>query len=64
MKWISISEQVPTYYKLVLCCTQNESLAVCWRANTGDYDIYTIAGTDNILENIVYWMELPKPPTQ
>ena len=61
MEWISVKEDLPQYYSVNLCYGNN-STATCWRANDGDKDIYTIAGTDNIMQNITHWMPLPPLP--
>lgn len=61
--WIKVEEEKPEYYKLVLCYWNN-SFAVCWRASDGDNDIYTIAGTDNVILKITHWTHLPEQPTE
>lgn len=60
-RWIPIEEETPEYYSINLCYG-NQSISVCWRANDGEEDIYTIAGTDNIMLNISHWMPLPGNP--
>jgi len=57
----TIENEKPQYYGLNLCYGNN-SMAVCWRASDGDHDIYTIAGTDNIMQNVSHWMPLPSEP--
>lgn len=62
-KWISINDQKPTYYQVCLCF-YNGAFAACWRANDGEVDFYTIAGTDKVFEGITHWMPLPEPPNE
>ena len=59
--WRTIENEKPQYYGLNLCYGNN-SMAVCWRASNGDDDIYTIAGTDKIMQNVSHWMPLPSEP--
>lgn len=59
--WRTIEIEKPEYYDLNLCYGNN-AMAVCWRASDGDKDIYTIAGTDNIMQNVSHWMPLPSAP--
>ena len=59
--WRTIENEKPQYYGLNLCYGNN-SMAVCWRASDGDHDIYAIAGTDNIMQNVSHWMPLPSEP--
>jgi hypothetical protein len=65
IEWISIKDdKKPTYYSLKLIKTTDEKnpILVCWRANDGEEDIYTIAGSDIIFDNlkITHWADLPK----
>lgn len=64
--WKSVAEEPPQYYGLNLCYSNNPSLsvsmAVCWRASDGENEIYTIAGTDIIFNNVTHWMPLPNVP--
>jgi len=60
--WKSVETEKPDYYALKLCISNNNSIAVCWRASDGEEDIYTIGGTDNILINVTHWMDLPAFP--
>ena len=59
--WRTVEAEKPQYYGLNLCYG-NKSMAVCWRASDGDNDFYTIAGTDNIMQNVSHWMPLPSEP--
>lgn len=59
IKWINIDSDPPSYYEPVLCQSKNGSMAVCWRANDDSVeDIYTIAGTDIIMKDVVKWASL------
>lgn len=64
VQWISVEAERPTYYSLKLVKTTDAKnpVLVCWRANDGEDDIYTIAGSDNIFDNskITHWADLPK----
>jgi len=59
--WRTVETEKPQYYGLNLCYG-NKSMAVCWRASDGEEDIYTIAGTDTIMQNVSHWMPLPSEP--
>ena len=59
--WRMVENEKPQYYALNLCYGNN-SMAVCWRSSDGEEDIYTIAGTDNIMQNVSHWMPLPSEP--
>ena len=68
-EWISVDDERPQYYHPVLCygyCSfyHNPHSFVCWLASDGEKDIYTISGTDYIINNVTHWMPLPEPPLQ
>ena len=60
-RWISVDDELPVYYNLFLGITNN-SLFIGWRANDGESDLYTIAGTDTIIKTPTHWQPLPTPP--
>ena len=62
-EWIKIKDQLPENYKAVLC-KNDKMTVVCWRAEDLDDCIYTIQGTDIIMENITHWMPLPASPVK
>ncbi len=57
--WVRVETKKSVYYKPVVCESKNGNHAVCWRANDGENDIYTINQTDIIFENVVKWSPLP-----
>lgn len=61
-EWINVKDKLPDYYKLVICKIQDSSHPVlCWRANNGDDDIWTISGSDWLVKNeiITDWKYFP-----
>ena len=60
-RWISVEEELPVYYNLFLGIT-GSSFFIGWRANNGESDFYTIAGTDTIIKKPTHWQPLPTPP--
>ncbi len=51
--WQDVKDEPPQYYGLNLCYGNN-SMAVCWRTNDGENDIYIIAGTDKIMQDVTH----------
>jgi len=65
--WRAILEERPDYYKPILCFGQTaeysvKTMAVCWLASDGEEDIFTIAGTNDIMWDVEHWMPLPNSP--
>lgn len=64
-KWISIHDELPQYYKIVLGFSNDERLlspiVLVWRASDGDYDFYNVCET-NLEIDIMLWAEIPKLP--
>lgn len=59
-EWVNIEDEKPTYYSPVIVMIDcDDKLALVWRANDGENDIYTIFGTSFILsDKIIKWKRI------
>jgi hypothetical protein len=55
--WVNISDELPTYYKLVKVMLKNNEIVDAWMASDGFDYIWTILDTDIILDSkeIIKW---------
>lgn len=66
-EWIDLRISQPEYYKDVLCFNMEDeeaNVVVCWLANNGNKNIWTISGTDVCMDYVTHWRELPPPPSK
>lgn len=64
VEWKELESEKPEFYKLVLVFGYaplyiNKTLAVCWYAKDKSF---TIAGTDSLMKDVLYWSELTSIP--
>ena len=57
MDWISINKELPKYYECVFVKLKTGEVIEVWRASSGDYNIWTKFGTNQVYFNddIMKW---------
>ena len=60
MEWKFINKVLPEYYKYILVELNNREIVKVWRANNGDYNIWTKFDSNQVFydEDIVKWKNI------